>query len=96
MPERQAGKALDAVAQKWRQLAERRRAHFLELFHSGRWKLYYSEEQYLAHLSEASRTAERWALIAPLPTDVPSPVPAPVAESPSGVVVSLAERRNAA
>src|SRR5205807_9859497 len=30
--------ALDEVAQKWRALAERRRAHFVELYHSGRWK----------------------------------------------------------
>ena len=94
MPEQQTGKALETAALKWRQLAERRRAYFVELFHSGRWKLYFSEEQYLAHLTEASRTAERWARIAPLPTD--APLPAPAAETPSGVVVSLAERRNAA
>jgi uncharacterized repeat protein (TIGR03809 family) len=91
----QPGKALDAVAQKWRQLAERRRAHFVELFHSGRWKLYYSEEQYLERLGEASRLAERWALIAPLPTDTPMPAPA-IEPQPSGVVVPLIGRRNAA
>ena len=39
--------ALDEVAQKWRALAERRRAHFVELYHTGRWKRYYSEEQFL-------------------------------------------------
>jgi hypothetical protein len=29
--------ALDGVAQKWRALAERRRAHLVELYDSGRW-----------------------------------------------------------
>ena len=57
--------ALDAVAQKWRDLAERRRAHFLELYASGRWKHYYSEEQFLYRMREAIRVAQRWAEIAP-------------------------------
>jgi hypothetical protein len=45
--------ALDEVAQKWRALAERRRAHFVELYHTGRWKRYYSEEQFLLKMREA-------------------------------------------
>ena len=69
MSERQPGTALDAVAQKWRLLAGRRRAHFAELFHSGRWKHYYSEEQYLQRMRESIRMAERWAAIAPPPPD---------------------------
>jgi uncharacterized repeat protein (TIGR03809 family) len=59
--------ALDQVAQKWRGLAERRRAHFVALFHSGRWKHYYSEQQFLDSLREAVRMSERWAEIAPSP-----------------------------
>jgi uncharacterized repeat protein (TIGR03809 family) len=59
--------ALDEVAQKWRALAERRCAHFLELRHSGRWKHYYSEEQFLYRMREAIRLSERWAEIAPPP-----------------------------
>jgi len=35
--------ALEEVAQKWRALAERRCAHFLELRRSGRWRHYYGE-----------------------------------------------------
>jgi uncharacterized repeat protein (TIGR03809 family) len=57
--------ALDEVAHKWRALAERRRAHFVDLYHSGRWKHYYSEEQFLRQLREAIRLSERWAEIAP-------------------------------
>ena len=64
MSERLAG-ALDKVAHKWRRLAERRRAHFVELYYSGRWKHYYTEERFLLSMREAIRAAERWAMIAP-------------------------------
>ncbi len=69
MSERQPARALDQVAQKWRDLADRRRAHFVELYHSGRWKHYYSEEQFLHRMREAIHVAESWALIAPRPAD---------------------------
>ena len=59
--------ALHEVARKWRALAEQRRAHFVELYHSGRWKRYYSEEQFLTRLREAIRVSDRWAEIAPSP-----------------------------
>ena len=65
MSARMPAHALDAVAQKWRDLAERRRAHFLELYASGRWKHYYNEEQFLYRMREAIRVAQRWAEIAP-------------------------------
>ena len=58
---------LEVAARKWRALAERRRAHFVELYHSGRWKRYYSEEQFLLRWREAIRISERWAEIAPSP-----------------------------
>jgi uncharacterized repeat protein (TIGR03809 family) len=61
--------ALDPIAQKWRALAERRRAHLVQLYDSGRWKLYFSEEQLLHHMREAVRLTERWAEIAPRAAD---------------------------
>jgi len=67
MSQRSFAHALDEVAQKWRVLAERRRAHLIELFRSGRWKHYYSEQQFLDSLREAVRMSERWAEIAPRP-----------------------------
>ena len=67
MSARLPGHALDEVAQKWRLLAERRCAHFFELYHSWRWKRYYSEEQFLYRMREAIRLSERWAEIAPPP-----------------------------
>jgi uncharacterized repeat protein (TIGR03809 family) len=69
MSDRPPARALAQVAQKWRDLAERRRAHFIELYHSGRWKHYYSEEQFLGHMREAIRAVELWARVAPRSTD---------------------------
>jgi hypothetical protein len=56
-----------------RALAERRRAHFLELYDSGRWKYYYSETEFLYRLREAIRLSDRWAEIAPPPADEMEP-----------------------
>jgi hypothetical protein len=61
---------LSEAAQKWRLLAERRRAHFVELYHTGRWKRYYSEEQFLLKIREAVKACDRWAEIAPTPPRV--------------------------
>jgi uncharacterized repeat protein (TIGR03809 family) len=81
-PQQAGSRTLDAVAQKWRRLAEQRRAHFVELFHSGRWKRYYTEEQYLERMREAIRLAERWAMIAPPPPEEIAPAIAPVVFEP--------------
>jgi uncharacterized repeat protein (TIGR03809 family) len=74
--------ALDAVAQKWRVLAERRRAHFFDLHASGRWKHYYSENQFLYRMREAIRLAQRWAEIAPPMDEVAPAQDASLAERP--------------
>ena len=60
-----ATQALEEVTQKWRRLAESRRAHFVELHRSGRWKHYFTEEQFLRRMREAIHASERWAEIAP-------------------------------
>jgi len=82
MSARLPGHALDEVAQKWRLLAERRCAHFFELYYSGRWKHYYSQEQFLYRMREAIRLSERWAEIAPPPADDVAAQDAQVAHTP--------------
>ena len=57
--------SLDPIALKWRNLAERRRAHLVDLYRTGRWKRYYSEEKFLACFRETMSMAERWNEIAP-------------------------------
>ena len=61
--------AMDQAALKWRDLAERRRAHFIELYQTGRWKHYYTNDEFLADFRQAIAIAARWAEIAPKPTD---------------------------
>jgi uncharacterized repeat protein (TIGR03809 family) len=61
--------ALDAVAQKWRALAERRLAHFVELYDSGRWKRYFTEAQFVHRMRQAVQQSQRWAEVAPGPAD---------------------------
>jgi hypothetical protein len=60
---------LDPVSLKWRSLIERRRAHFIELYLTGRWKKYYEEEQFLTIFRETMTIADRWNEIAPKPVD---------------------------
>jgi uncharacterized repeat protein (TIGR03809 family) len=62
-----SSQALEEVTQKWRALAERRRAHFVELYHTGRWKRYLSEEEFLLKMRQAFKACDRWAEIAPTP-----------------------------
>jgi len=57
------------VSQKWRDLAERRRAHFVELYRSGRWKHYYTEEQFLQRMREVIYAAEAWQQLANSPAE---------------------------
>ncbi len=59
--------AMAPAALKWRDLAERRRAHFVELHQSGRWKHYYTEDRFAFEMRQAVALAERWAKIAPRP-----------------------------
>jgi len=59
--------ALNEVAQKWRALAERRRAELSKFHQSGDWKRYYSEADFLERIREANQASERWAEIAPPP-----------------------------
>lgn len=56
-------RAFGTTAEKWRRLAEKRREHFRDLYRSGRWRLYYTEDQLIARLREVSQTCDRWGLI---------------------------------
>jgi uncharacterized repeat protein (TIGR03809 family) len=48
------------VTRRWRDLAEKRRAYLVELYESGRWKHYYTEDQLIARMREAINLAETW------------------------------------
>lgn len=56
----------DQIA-RWRDLADRRRSHFIELYESGRWKHYYSEEDFVLRMREVCQAAEKWEKLASAP-----------------------------
>ena len=60
----QGGVRLDQIARKWHALAQRRLADVRELERSGRWKHFYSEEQFGSYLRETERVAALWAKLA--------------------------------
>jgi len=65
MSARQTG-PYDDVARKWLALAERRRAHVIDLRESGRWRHYYTPEEFLDVLREAISSRDAWARLAGL------------------------------
>jgi uncharacterized repeat protein (TIGR03809 family) len=66
---RQTSIKWERVVLKWRDLAERRHAYYVELFKSGRWRRYYTETEFRAELRDAIALAQRWAEIAPVPEE---------------------------
>jgi uncharacterized repeat protein (TIGR03809 family) len=81
MPEQIPRRMSAEITRKWCELAEQRRAHFIELYDSGRWRHYYTEEQLLARMREAIRLAETWERLSKAP-DEPEVV---AAEAPKAV-----------
>jgi uncharacterized repeat protein (TIGR03809 family) len=49
------------VSRKWRGLAQRRKEHLVDLYNSGRWRLYYSEAEFLQRVREAARMVDLWS-----------------------------------
>jgi uncharacterized repeat protein (TIGR03809 family) len=52
------------IARKWLALAERRRANLVDLYDTGRWRLYYSEGELVSRMREAIGLSEGWARLA--------------------------------
>ena len=48
------------ITRKGRDLAERRRAHLVELYDTGRWKRYYTQEQLIGRMRDAIALVETW------------------------------------
>ena len=56
----------DAVARDWLALVERRQAHLIELFETGRWTHYFTEAEFLAQLRATNLAYDRFAEVAGL------------------------------
>jgi uncharacterized repeat protein (TIGR03809 family) len=46
---------------KWLALAYRRKAHLIDLYQSGRWRLYYTEAEFVSRVREAVGEIDRWS-----------------------------------
>jgi uncharacterized repeat protein (TIGR03809 family) len=76
-----AARSWERIVLKWRDIAERRRDHHLDLYKSGRWKHYYTDEEFLIEMRQAVAIADRWAVIAPRSgeREVPAAIEQPAA-----------------
>ncbi len=64
-----------SLVARWRILAQRRLDHLVELYQSGRWKLYHEESKFLAMVQDARAAVATWEALAP-----PDPAKDKVAE----------------
>lgn len=69
-----------SLVARWRVLAQQRLDHLIELYETGRWKLYHKEQDFLAMVQEARTALKVWEQLAP---------PDPVLDKP--VEVALAQ-----
>lgn len=48
------------LARRWLALAEQRRDNFVELYETGRWRRYYTEEQFVERMRQAIDLVNAW------------------------------------
>ena len=60
----QPARSLDSLSRQWSDLAERRRAYYVELYDSGRWRHYFDEAELLARMRDVVAAAQAWRELA--------------------------------
>jgi len=60
---------LDSIARRWAELAQRRLDYFVELYRSGRWKHYYTEETMALRMLDVIKAVRLWSELAPARAD---------------------------
>ncbi len=53
------------IVTRWRNLAEKRLAYLHELYESGRWQRFHSEQAFVDNIRDAKLAVEAWRLLAP-------------------------------
>src|SRR5689334_24768727 len=84
------------LAARWCALAERRLAHLTELFESGRWRRYYTDQSLLDDFRNAKAAVQTWQALAldpPPPSVRPTPAPEPVVAAPPAPLAWAAPNR---
>jgi hypothetical protein len=64
MPKASGNARLDEITLRWRDLADRRVAYFTELYHSGRYKHYYTRESFAVRMLDVIKAAKLWGELA--------------------------------
>jgi uncharacterized repeat protein (TIGR03809 family) len=59
----------EELARRWRALTDRRREHFAEMYQSGRWRRYYTEEKFLAQMKATMQVAEAFETLSRVKRD---------------------------
>ncbi len=84
---------------RWRILAQKRLDHLVELYESGRWKLYYDEPEFLTLVQETRSALKVWQELAPLDSQFDKPAEIAinqtmlrVGDSPSLLPAALADK----
>jgi uncharacterized repeat protein (TIGR03809 family) len=67
MPAGDPARPLDAVSQRLCDLAHRRLAYYSELSKSGRWKLYFTEREFIERLRDVIAATNAWNELAGRP-----------------------------
>jgi uncharacterized repeat protein (TIGR03809 family) len=67
MPAGDPARPLDAVSQRLCDLAHRRLAYYSELSKSGRWKLYFTEREFIERLRDVIAVTNAWNELAGRP-----------------------------
>ena len=81
-----------SVVARWRMLAERRLQYLIELYETGRWRVYYKEPEFLKVIQEARVALATWEQLAP-----PDPVQdKPVSEQTPVVFHKITDKGNSA
>lgn len=63
---------LDQIALKWHDLAQRRLDYYTELYRSGRWRHYYTQERFAVRMLDVINAARKWRDLAGLPQAGPA------------------------
>lgn len=61
-----SGPRLTEIAQKWHDLAQRRLDYYTELYRSGRWRHYYTQEAFAVRMLDVIAAAKKWRDLAGL------------------------------
>jgi len=74
MPATNSPGSLDAATRGFRDLALRRHAYYLDLLKSGRWRHYFSEQEFVERLRDVMTVTRTWSGLAKASDARPTPV----------------------